>query len=127
LSFSSIILAVVLVLAIVMLFIKNFRARRKANKNDAKSYYKVSSRYKEDKPVEKVKKQKKFIEQEEIDKALEEYTQTVENTAEPVEEIPAEEVVENESTNENSLDEYVYGDVQTFDADSMETNEDKND
>ena len=42
-------------------------------------------------------------------------------------EMSHEEIVENESTNENSLDEYVYGDVQTFDADSMETNEDKND
>jgi hypothetical protein len=126
LSFSSIVLAVALVLAIAMLFIKNFRARRKANKNDAKSYYKVSSRYKEDKPVEKVKKSKKFIEQEELDKALEDYNQTVENTAEPIEETADEELSE-ENANETSLDEYVYGDVQTFDDNIMETNEDKND
>jgi hypothetical protein len=109
-----------------MLFIKNFRARRKANKNDAKSYYKVSSRYKEDKPVEKVKKSKKFIEQEELDKALEDYNQTVENTAEPIEETADEELSE-ENANETSLDEYVYGDVQTFDDNIIETNEDKND
>ena len=126
LSFSSIVLAAALVLAIVMLFIKNLRARRKANKNDAKSYYKVTSRYKEEeKPKKsKEKKAKKFIEQEEIDKALEEYNESVDNT-----EVPEEAEVETaeEVKTEQSLDDYVYGDVQTFgsDDDSIETNEDK--
>lgn len=126
-SFSSIVLAVVLVAAIVMLILKNVLARKKANKNDAKSYYKVSSRYKEeDKAVEKPKKAKKFIEQEEIDRAVEEYNATVESTAEE-ENVEIEEEVSEVTEDNSSLDEYVYGDVQTFDEDAIETNEDKND
>ena len=63
----------------------------------------------------------------EFDKALEEYNQTVENTAEPETETLEEETSAEENTEEKSLDDYVYGDVQTFDVDQMETNEDKND
>ena len=126
LSFSSIVLAAALVLAIVMLFIKNLRARRKANKNDAKSYYKVTSRYKEEeKPAKKVKekKVKNFIEEEEMEKALEDYNASVDEveTEEP------ETTEETEVETEQSLDDYVYGDVQTFGSDdeTIETNEDK--
>ena len=74
LSFSSILLAVVLLGAIIMLFIKNIRRRRKSNESDAKSHYKITSRTK----VSKAKKVKKVeIEDDEYED---------ENDAEEVEE-----------------------------------------
>ncbi len=49
LSFSTIFLGVALGVALIALFIKGYLTRRKANKNDAKSHYNVSSRYKQKK------------------------------------------------------------------------------
>ena len=43
-SFSSILLGVVLILAIVALIVKTARRKRIANRNDAKTQYKVKSR-----------------------------------------------------------------------------------
>ena len=100
LSFSSILLGVVLVLAIIMLIAKNVRRRRKANASDAKSHYTIVSRTKIKKPAKK----------EEIEEVVS-YDETDE-----------EQVVEEEITEENEqpapenaeLDDYVYGEVQDF-------------
>jgi hypothetical protein len=109
LSFSSILLAVVIVLALGVLIVKRIRIRRKSNRSDAISHYKVTSR------ISKPKK-----------------------SAEPINDVAeeeiVEEVVENTANEENALDngeaetteteEYVYGEVESFDdADSNETNE----
>ena len=83
-----------------MLFIKNIRRRRKANASDAKSHYKVTSRTKKVKQSKPKKVAEEFEEVEEI----EEYVQ------EQDEEVPTE---------EQSLDSYVYGDVQDFGADEQ--------
>ena len=96
LSFSSILLGVALVLAIVMLFIKNIRRRRKASKSDVKSHYTVRSRVK--KPTVKP-----VIEEEKND------------SYEPVFDDEEEQLSEE---NEQSLDDYIYGDVQDFGEDS---------
>lgn len=88
LSFSSIILAVVLLLALVAIIIKKARAKRKANASDAKSHYKVTSRIKKNDNSKTEKKAKETI--------VEEKTTTEEENPEEVSE------------------EYVYGDVQSF-------------
>lgn len=112
LSFSSILLGVALVLAIVMLFIKNVRRRRKANASDAKSHYTVTSRVRKQKPA-KVKKARKVEEDdEEVESVIEE------ETAETV-----EESTEETTSEEQSLDSYVYGDVQDFGEEEKEKNE----
>ncbi len=55
LSFSSILLATVLVAAIVVLIVKRSVAKRRANRSDALSHYKVTSRIRTvNKPVEEV-------------------------------------------------------------------------
>ncbi len=100
LSFSSIVLAVALVLAIIMLFVKNIRRRRKANASDAKSHFKVTSRYKKEKKVKPVKRSYDDYEEDDRD---EEYTAKVDDVPEE----PAKE-------NDEPTDEYVYGDVQDF-------------
>ncbi len=118
LQFSTIVLAVVLVLAIVALIVKNVHAKRKANKSDAKSHYTVKSRIQtSDRKSVKAPKAKKVVEPEE-----EGETETEEpaETAEATEENGANE--ENGEENKN-LDDYVYGDVQDF-GDAV-TNEDK--
>ena len=103
LSFSSIILGVVLVLAILMLIIKNLRRRRKANASDAKSHYKVVSRSRVHKPTVK-----EDLEQDtDSDDTVEDVEETVEEVIEEVEE------TENVETEEQSED-YIYGDVQDF-------------
>lgn len=100
LSFSTILLAVALVLAIVMLFIKNIRRRRKANASDAKSHYTVTSRTKKQKPA-RSKKERKNEDDEEIE--------TIE---EPI--LESDDSEDNDSNKEQTLDSYVYGDVQDF-------------
>lgn len=110
-SFSTILLAVVLVLAIVALVIKTFKRKHKANKNDAKSQYKVKSRIDTHKANQK--KIEKSTEQEETI-AKEETQDTTEAEGE---ELPTtEETTENETTptKEQNLDAYVYGEVQDF-------------
>ncbi len=84
LSFSSILLAVVLALALIALIVKRVRAKRKANKSDALSHYKVTSRI--SKP----------------------------NNEEPVEE-----------KDEETSEEYTYGEVQSFDKEDGEKTETK--
>lgn len=101
LSFSSILLGVALVVAIGMLFIKNIRRRRKASKSDAKSHYTVRSRVK--KPAKPVQEQKQQ------DNTVDDF--------EPIMEIETNEQVEEK---EQSLDDYVYGDVQDFGENSDE-------
>ncbi len=107
LSFSSILLGAVLLLAIVMLIVKNVVKKRKANASDAKSHYKVTSRvsYKNTKKETKV----------EVEEPI------TDDIVEP-------EVTEEETTEEKApetLDEYVYGDVQDFGE--TETNENSSD
>lgn len=111
LSFSSILLGVALVLAIIMLFIKNIRRRHKANASDAKSHYTIKSRVSKQKPEKKSKVKKQEIIEDEIE----------ENDLEIQEEI----VEEQEESKEQTLDDYVYGDVQDFgEKANQETNQD---
>lgn len=108
LSFSSIALAIVLVLAIIALFIKRLRIRHIANKSDAKSQYKVKSRTESQKAINKAKEQK-------AKKEASENTETVEpktETPESVEEIT--ESTENDGGDDTEQTGYVYGDVQDF-------------
>lgn len=109
LSFSSILLGVVLVLAILALILKTVHRRRVANKNDAKSQYKVKSRI--DTHKENQKRAAKSA------KATETETDEIEEAI-PEETEPAE-----KQATEQNLDDYVYGDVQNFG--DAETNEDK--
>ncbi|MBR2870037.1 MAG: hypothetical protein IKB98_01455 [Clostridia bacterium] len=101
LSFSSILLGVVLVLAIIALFVKMHLRRRKANKNDAKSHYKVTSRIRSQRELNKKK-------EEEIDDMLD-YKASLDS------EIQEDSVEENQEeqtpAEEQNLDEYVYGEV----------------
>ena len=123
LSFSSIALGVVLVLAIIALFVKNIRRRRKANASDAKSHYTVKSRVSKPKneKKQKVQKQEEIVEDEVVNKNsdVEEQTETtVEEQVESTEEV--------EEATEQTLDDYVYGDVQDFgEKENQETNQDK--
>ncbi len=99
LSFSSILLGVVLVVAIIMLFVKNIRRRRKANRSDAKSHYTITSRIK---TQNKPKKETKQAQTDEI------------------------EVVEDvkETTESETTEDYVYGEVEVFDEDKKDENND---
>lgn len=103
LSFSSILLGVVLVLAILMLIIKNVRRKRKANASDAKSHFKVVSRSRIYKPTKaKIEESEDIIESEEVEED--------ENL-----DVESEEISENEEiSEEQKLDDYVYGEVQDF-------------
>ena len=105
LSFSSILLGVILVLAIIALFVKNYRRRHKHSKEDAKSHYTIKSRVSAPKKVEE--------DVEEVEEVVEE--ETVE------EEI--EETVEEVQPEQENLDEYVYGEVQDFGTETEETTE----
>ena len=108
LSFSSILLGAVLVLAIIMLFVKNIKRRHKRNEKDAKSHYNVKSRYNKKNKSSKPKKQE-----------FDDYEEEVE---EPV--TPAEEVVEEQPNEETETpDDYVYGDVQDFGEEEKNDNE----
>lgn len=105
LSFSSILLGVALAFALVMLLIKNIRRRRKANASDAKSHYTVTSRTR-----------KKVA-----PKTSEEKEEVVEET--PLEEVESNEESESETEKEQTLDEYVYDDVQVFGEDENTSEE----
>ncbi|PWM75247.1 MAG: hypothetical protein DBX59_02120 [Bacillota bacterium] len=100
LSFSSILLGVALLAAIVMLVVKSVRRRKNSKKNTAKTQYKITSRNKTNADV-KAKNEKAARE-----KAAKE-TETADD-AEEVNEQPAEE-------------EYTYGDVlEDFSDDTVE-------
>lgn len=94
LSLSTILLGAALLLAIVMLFIKNIRNRRKANESDAISHYTVKSRI-----------HKQTLKRE--------YEQPIEDAFEEEQEIQTEQI-------EQTLDDYVYGDVQDFGEESSD-------
>ncbi len=108
LSFSSIVIASALVLAVIALIVKTIVRKRKANASDAKSHFTVTSRIKTKKDAEKkVEKNKKkeatHLSEEDIEET---YTATVESTNEET---------TNDSTEQTAnLDDYVYGDVQSF-------------
>ena len=113
LSLSTILLGVALALAIVMLFIKNIRNRRKANKSDAKSHYTVKSRVHKPKSKSQENQSVKDIDDDdyeienELDEEIDEEVEDTENV------IEIDEEVETEQT-EQTLDDYVYGEVQDF-------------
>ena len=109
LSFSSIVLGVVLVLAIIALFVKNIRRRRKANKSDAKSHYTVTSRVK---THEKNKKTTKTVIEDATDSANEDDNKVIENI----------DSIENTSSSEEQ-DNYVYGEVELFDENEKNNNQ----
>ena len=121
LQFSTILLGVALVFALIALIIKGVIAKKKANANDAKSHYNVSSRYK----TNKAKKEDKAEDTTEVENetpASETESEDVlpqEETASPSE---TESETENANPEEITLDEYVYGDVQDFGSD-IETNQ----
>ncbi len=114
LSFSSIVLGVVLVLAVLILFIKNLRRSRKYYKED-KANFKIQSKtatHKRNQEKLKAQAEKQNAKAEEIPEEVEEIS---EETAEEI----TEEVVETEEASEKApeeqdLDSYVYGDVQQF-------------
>lgn len=112
LSFSSIVLAGILLIAIIALIAKRVIAKKKANASDAKSHYTVKSRINTHK--ENVKKSANTKEVEEATEEVVEdeiVEEVVEEQTEETSDVPAEE----------TLDDYVYGDVQEFD-DNAETN-----
>ncbi len=113
LSFSSILLAVVLLLAIIALFVKNLRRKSKANKSDAKSHYKIKSRAK---VLKDLKANKEYLEEQEKNEQLSEETEE-ENAVEDSEQVEVTEEPTQESEEEpkqENLDDYVYGEVQDF-------------
>ena len=118
LSFSSILLGAVLVLAIVMLVYRTLHRKKVANRSDAKTHYKVTSRYKAPKKVE-VKKEKpakvKAFEGYEDDD-IDSYDQSVND-----------EVSETEESIDEKLNEYVYGDVQDFGSEETSIEEENKD
>ncbi len=111
LSFSSIVLGVALVLAILMLVLKNVRRRRKANASDAKSHYTITSRTKVQKPAKKVK-------EEVVEETEDEITEEVKETE------TADTEENTEENKEETLDSYVYGDVEVFGENNKEENND---
>lgn len=117
LSFSSILLVVVLVAALAMLVIKNVLRKRKKGKK-VQSGYNVNSRYSAKKKEEKAKKVEKESSYDEYeDEKIDEP-----ETADALEEI-TEETTEEINPEEVTLDEFVYGDVQDFGE--LEDNSDK--
>ncbi len=124
LSFSSILLTVVLLLAIIALFIKKFRRKNKSS--DAKSHYTVKSRVrsvpKAKKETSKKESKQEETEDEEIEKSIDEAEEV---EAEEILEETTEEQTETQSddsesqvSKEQTLDDYVYGDVQNFGEES---------
>ncbi len=109
LSFSSIVLGVALVVAILMLIIKNLLRRRKLNASDAKSHYTITSRTKK-----QPKKKSQKTEEEVIDEDL---------TEEEVNEETEQSTEETDTVEENKDESYVYGDVQVFGDDDKKDGE----
>lgn len=98
LSISSIVLAVALVAAIIALVVKAVLRKRKANKSDAKSHYKVTSRNKV-------------------------HTAAKAKSADVIED-PEEETDEDEVPEEEEKEEYTYGEVlEDFGDDEVKTEE----
>ena len=126
-SFSSIILAVVLILAIAALFIKRFRLRRKANRSNVKAQYKVKSRTESQKAINKVK-ERKAKETEDVsdevipDKADDNGNLTETDTTLDADDPAADESADNSDETEQSG--YVYGEVQDFGDMTLEMPED---
>ena len=114
-SFSTILLGVALAVAIIMLIVKRVRIKAKANKNDAKSHYKVTSRY-------NAKNDKKKTEAKVTETKAE--ADNSETNADATETETTEDAKEETEATENTetLDDYVYGDVQNFgDAEEEKT------
>ena len=125
LSLSSILLGVVLALAIIALIVKALRRKHIANKNDAKSLYKVKSRI--DSHRENQKRAKKTETNDSNDESDANATEAekvdnADSEATDINNTESSETAEEAKTDE-SLDSYVYGDVQDFG--DAETNEDK--
>lgn len=114
-SFSTILLGVALAVAIIMLIVKRVRIKAKANKNDAKSHYKVTSRY-------NAKNDKKKTEAK-VTETKAEADNSEDNSGATETETTEEAKEETEATeNTETLDDYVYGDVQNFgDAEEEKT------
>ncbi len=101
LSFSTILLGVVLIFAIIMLILKNVRHRRKANASDAKSHYKVTSRSRIYKSTNKP--------EEDIAGELDVDDAEVDST------VVDDEITESTDNDDSQkLDDYVYGEVEDF-------------
>ncbi len=113
LSFSSILLGVVIVFALIALVLKQVHRRRVANKKDGVSHYKVTSRIKTAKKVTASKK-------EDLDD-LDDYNESIEDSSEETVEETTEEVVE--ETVEETTEDYVYGDVQDFGSEESSDSE----
>ena len=107
-SFSSILLAVALVVAIIMLIIKNVRRRMKANASDAKSHFTITSRIK-GKKAKTVNKNN--VDTDEDDEEIEQ-SDFEQQTEEEIQEEQTDDNLDN--AEENS---YIYGDVQIFGED----------
>lgn len=132
LSFSSILLAAVIVLALIALIVKNVAKKHKANKSDVKAQYKVKSRTETHKEIRKAQAKKdaeaaKETAEDQAEEQTEDQAQAEENAdAETISEEP--ETADNaENTEENPEDkttietDYVYGDVQDFGDMTLET------
>ncbi len=104
-SFSSILLSVALLLALVMLFVKRFILKRKANASDAKSHYKVRSRYSTAKAIKQNK-----------EKTVEDSEETPPTEEEEVVEEEVE-ILNEETENQPEESDYEYGEVQDFGKD----------
>ncbi len=119
LSFSSILLGVVLLFAIIMLVYRTIHRRKVANKSDAKTHYKVTSRYKAPKKTEsKSKKNSKAAAFEGYeDDDLDSYDQSVESE-EPETNNEAEKNIDEQ------LSDYVYGEVEDFGAEENQNSDD---
>lgn len=119
LSFSTIVLAVALAFAMIALIAKRVVTKRRANKSDAKSYYKVKSRYSSSKANKSAKKEKReqtdAKDEESIpDESASEETVDSQESADS-EETTSENAEQSESAPEEN--DYVYGEVQDFGED----------
>ena len=121
LSFSSILLAAILILAIIALIVKHVRRRIKANQSDAKSHFKVKSRIELSKDAKKLAAKKKAREEKEAAEA-EEYDVKENDDILPSKDDTANEENKDTPVENQDLDDYVYGEVEDF-GDAV-TNED---
>ena len=132
LSFSTILLAVVLVAAIVALFIKRFAARHRSRKSESKSQYKVKSRTETQKEIKKAKEKQAQAEKKarETEQSDDEDLDIGDLSDEPESQTETAESAESAGeTDENNGDDteqsgYVYGDVQDFGDMTLEIPED---
>lgn len=116
LSFSTIILAVALAFAMIALIAKRVITKRKANKSDAKSYYKVKSKYSASKANKSAKKEKREQSASDDDKPDESVSEEKDEAQDSsTEEIASENTEQPETSTEEN--DYVYGEVQDFGED----------